>query len=115
MRPLPGAPAGAFAINDCNQVAGAMDVRGQTRTMRANRWNPDGTMTPLGPLRRFGVLSALAPANRGTPAGQHRAVSGFRRRRGGIAGARHSFREKGAPSAWYKHALELNTTRRRTR
>jgi uncharacterized membrane protein len=51
MRPLPGATAAdAFDINDCNQVAGAVDVNGQTRITRANRWNPDGTMTPLGPL-----------------------------------------------------------------
>jgi hypothetical protein len=51
MRLLPGATAtDAFAINDCNQVAGAMLVRAQPRTTRAVRWNPDGTMTPLGPL-----------------------------------------------------------------
>jgi uncharacterized membrane protein len=52
MRPLPGATAATvLAINDCNQVAGTVDVRGQRLPYtRANRWNPDGTMTPLGPL-----------------------------------------------------------------
>jgi uncharacterized membrane protein len=51
MRLLPGTAADAFAINDCNQVAGAVDVSGQRPPYtRALRWNPDGTMTPLGPL-----------------------------------------------------------------
>jgi hypothetical protein len=52
IRFLPGATAAyASVINDCNQVAGSVDVGGQRPPYtRANRWNPDGTTTPLGPL-----------------------------------------------------------------
>jgi uncharacterized membrane protein len=50
MRLLPGTAADAFDINDRDQVAGAVDVSGQNSATRAIRWNPDGTMTRLGPL-----------------------------------------------------------------
>jgi uncharacterized membrane protein len=51
MRLLPGSTsADAFAINDCNQVAGVLDLAGSPPIPRASRWNPDGSVTPLGPV-----------------------------------------------------------------
>jgi uncharacterized membrane protein len=48
MRALPGSPgAGAFAVNDRNQVAGAMSEPGLS--VRAVRWDPDGKVLDLGP------------------------------------------------------------------
>ncbi|QOL48659.1 hypothetical protein LPB04_17070 [Massilia litorea] len=50
MRLLPGSSsADAFAINDCNQVAGTVEMPGSALMMRASRWNVDGSMTALGP------------------------------------------------------------------
>lgn len=51
MRLLPGSTsADAFAVNDCNQVAGTVEMPGPSFMMRASRWNADGRMTGLGPL-----------------------------------------------------------------
>jgi probable HAF family extracellular repeat protein len=50
MRPLPGPSlSDAHAINNLNQVVGAVRAEGQMFYTRANRWNPDGTLTRLGP------------------------------------------------------------------
>ncbi|MEH6434252.1 hypothetical protein [Massilia sp. DD77] len=49
MRALPGPPgASARAVNDKNQVAGAIPAAGITA--RAVRWDPDGRLRMLGPL-----------------------------------------------------------------
>jgi uncharacterized membrane protein len=50
MRALPGPTlADAYAINNLNQVAGVVRAEGQSFFTRANRWDPDGSLTPLGP------------------------------------------------------------------
>ncbi|MDB5792993.1 MAG: hypothetical protein JWQ80_3017 [Massilia sp.] len=50
MRALPGPTlADANAINNRNQVVGAVRADGQMFYTRANRWDPDGTLTRLGP------------------------------------------------------------------
>jgi uncharacterized membrane protein len=49
MRALPGTTvSSARAVNDRNQIVGQRPAPGITA--RAVRWNPDGTVTPLGPL-----------------------------------------------------------------
>jgi uncharacterized membrane protein len=49
LRALPGTvPTVAIAINDRNQAVGS--IGGAASRIRANRWNPDGTQTRLGPL-----------------------------------------------------------------
>lgn len=50
MRALPGPTlADANAINNRNQVVGAVRADGQMFYTRANRWDPDGRLTRLGP------------------------------------------------------------------
>ena len=50
MRALPGPTlSDANAINNRNQVVGAVRAQGQRFYTRANRWNSDGTLTSLGP------------------------------------------------------------------
>ena len=50
MRALPGPSlSDAHAINNLNQVVGAVRAEGQMFYTRANRWNADGSLTPLGP------------------------------------------------------------------
>ncbi|MFC5458241.1 hypothetical protein [Massilia niabensis] len=50
MRALPGPTlADAHAINNRNQMVGAVRAEGQMFYTRANRWNADGTLTRLGP------------------------------------------------------------------
>jgi hypothetical protein len=67
LRALPGeAPAGARDINDRNEIVGSMGEPGVAE--RAVRWNPDGGITPLGPL--VGSLSqAFDINNRGYATG----------------------------------------------
>ena len=51
MRLLPGSTStDAFAINDCNQVAGVLYLPGVPPIPSATRWNPDGSVTRLGPV-----------------------------------------------------------------
>jgi len=51
MRALPGATlADANAINNRNQVVGGVRAGPQSFYTRANRWDPNGTLTSLGPL-----------------------------------------------------------------
>jgi hypothetical protein len=50
MRALPGPTlADAYAINNRNQIAGVVRAEGQQFYTRANRWDPNGTLTRLGP------------------------------------------------------------------
>jgi hypothetical protein len=50
MRALPGPSlSDAHAINNLNQVVGAVRAEGQMFYTRANRWDADGTLTRLGP------------------------------------------------------------------
>ena len=51
MRALPGPTlADANAINNRNQVVGGVRAGPQSFYIRANRWDPNGTLTSLGPL-----------------------------------------------------------------
>jgi hypothetical protein len=50
MRALPGPTlSDAYAINNLNQIAGVVRAEGQQFYTRANRWDPDGSLTRLGP------------------------------------------------------------------
>nr|WP_315396822.1 hypothetical protein [uncultured Duganella sp.] len=67
LRALPGAsPSSALDINDRNQIVGWTPAPGVT--VRAVRWNPDGSVTPLGPLPRT-VSEARAINDRGYATG----------------------------------------------
>jgi len=61
MRALPGPTlSDANAINNRNQVVGAVRAQGQRFYTSANRWNPDGTLTSLGPPpARFSAARAI--------------------------------------------------------
>jgi len=51
MRALPGPTlSDALAVNNANQVVGAVRAQPQSFFTRANRWDPNGTLTSLGPL-----------------------------------------------------------------
>lgn len=69
MRLLPGSTsAEAFAINDCNQAAGVLALSGVPPIPRATRWNPDGSVTRLGPVPS-GFSAAYAINESGMTAG----------------------------------------------
>jgi uncharacterized membrane protein len=67
MRALPGTTV-SFArdVNDRNQIVGQRPAPGVTA--RAVRWNPDGTVTPLGPLP-LSLSEAFAINNQGLSTG----------------------------------------------
>lgn len=67
MRALPGeSPSSANDVNDRNEIVGATPAQGVAA--RAVRWNPDGSMTALGPLPLLSS-SAVAINNRGYATG----------------------------------------------
>ena len=74
MRALPGdAPAGAYDVNDRNEIAGGMHAPGISS--RAVRWNPDGGITLLGPLPRS-LSEARAINHRGYSTGMAELANG---------------------------------------
>lgn len=74
MRALPGEfPSRANDINDRNETVGAVRLPGISE--RAVRWNPDGGVTPLGPLPRS-LSEANAINHRGFATGMAELANG---------------------------------------